>query len=258
MMSDYKPILVKTPEGFDDVEIYLAHDIHFGSEQADIKRWSRFKADILAQQNRYVIFVGDYCDNAIAGSKGDTYTAEADPESQKLWFAQQLYDLRDRVLCIVPGNHESNRITRTVGLYPAYDCALLAKVDDKYRQHFAFLDIAVGSGGHGAGKQVHYTGFIVHKARDCKSYHSGDFIEGVDFIAHGHDHTPKDQARGKLAWDAKNKAIVHRDIEILDSGSFLSYGGYAADMGLRPSATKLYKIILSGKRKEIRTIGFHI
>ena len=258
MISDYKPILFNTPAEFDEIEIYFAHDIHYGSDIADIKKWERFKRQILESENRYVIWCGDYCDNATAGSKGDIYAAECSPESQKLWFSQQLYDLRERTIAIVPGNHESNRITRAVGLFPAYDAALIANAADKYRQHFAFVDIAVGNGGHGAGKQVHYVGFIAHKMRDCKGYHTADFIESVDFVAHGHDHCPKDQARSRLVYDAKNKAISQRDIEVLDSGSFLSYGGYGADGGYRPQATKIYKLVLNGKQKSMKTIGFHI
>ena len=202
-----------------------------------------------------MIFVGDYCETALINSKSDVYTQTAPPEEQKLWFTQQLYDLRQRVVCCVPGNHEA-RITKLTGINIVYDCAVTAGVADKYRQHFAFVDIGVGQ-GHDNGRQVRYIGFVAHKMRDCKNYHSGDFVEGVDFVAHGHDHDPKDHSRSKLTYS--NRAVVQKDIEIIDSGSFLRYGGYGADAGYRPQSTKLYKLILGGNRhKTMKTIGYHI
>lgn len=257
MIPDSKPILFNSPSEFDSIEIYFAHDIHFGSDIADMKKWERFKKDILSDSNKYIIWVGDYCDTAIANSKSNIYTQSANIEAQRMWMEQQFAELKDKTIAIVPGNHE-NRISKTVGLYPVYDAAACAGVADKYRQHYAFADIAVGNGGHGAGKQIHYVGFIAHKMRDCKNYHTADFIENVDFVAHGHDHCPKDQPRCKLYYDSHNKAIIQRDVEVLDSGSFLSYGGYGAENGYRPQSTKIYKLVLNGKQKSMHTIGFHI
>lgn len=258
MVSDYKPIVVNTDPTFPEIEVYFAHDIHFGSELCDQKKWERFKKEILSQANRFVVFAGDYCETALIQSKSDIYSQNANIEAQRIWMQQQFYDLKDRILCIVPGNHE-NRVTKVVGLFPVYDAAVCAEVADKYRQHFACIDIGVGSGGHGADKQTRYFGFVTHRLRDCKNYHGGDFVEGVDFVAYGHDHDPKDHARSKLRYDPRNKTVLQNDVEILDSGSFMSYGGYGADAGYRPQSTKMYKIVLSGTRKkDIRTIGYHI
>lgn len=257
MIADYKPIQFCTDPQFDEIEIYFAHDIHYGSDIADMKKWDRFKKEILAAPNRYVIWAGDYCETAIINSKSDIYSQNANLECQRIWMQQQFFDLKERTIAIVPGNHE-NRITKAVGLFPVYDAAVCSEVASQYRQHFAFVDIAVGSGGHGIGKQVHYVGFIAHRLKDCKNYHGGDFVDGVDFVAYGHDHDPKDHARSKLVYDPKNKAVIQKDVEIIDSGSFMTYGGYGADDGYRPQATKLYKLVLNGKRKDIRTIGYHI
>lgn len=143
MISDFKPILFNTDENFHEIEIYFAHDIHRGSEIHDEKKWERFKAEILSAPNRFVIWAGDYSENAITGSKGDVYSQDYMPAEQKWWFTNELKQLKDRTICIVPGNHENNRITKNVGLYPAYDCALAAGIEDRYRQHFAFVDIGV-------------------------------------------------------------------------------------------------------------------
>lgn len=248
MLSDYKPIVFNTPREFEEIEIYFAHDLHHGSAQHDNKRWERFKRMIREKPNRYIIFVGDYCENAVAGSKSDIYTQTVPPWAQKEWLSEQFIELADRTMCIVPGNHENNRITRTCGLFPVYDCAKDAGLQDLYRQGFAFIDIGVGDGGHGAGKQARYVGFVTHRLRDCKSYNGAIYVDGIDFAAYGHDHAPKSQPRGKLEYDSKNKAVVHRDIEIIDSGSFMTYGGYAVDNAYVPQSYKLFCLALGGGR----------
>ena len=88
----------------------------------------------MSQPNRYVICVGDYCENAVVGSKSDIYTQVYPPHIQKEWLTNQFYDLKDRIIAIVPGNHENNRITRVCGLYPVYDCAVSVGIQDRYRQ----------------------------------------------------------------------------------------------------------------------------
>ena len=250
MISDYKPIIFNTPEEFDEVEIYFAHDIHHGAEQCDDDKWERFKKLVMERPNRYIIWVGDYCENAVVGSKSNIYTQTSPPWAQKEWLSEQFIQLADRTIAIVPGNHENNRITRVCGLFPVYDCAKDAGLQNLYRQSFAVVDIGVGNGGHGKGKQTRYVGYIVHKLKDCKSYNGSLYVDGIDFAAYGHDHAPKSQPRGKLLYDPRNKSVIQKDIEIIDSGSFLTYGGYASENAYVPNSTKLFSLTLGGGREK--------
>lgn len=250
MESDYKPIIFNTPREFEEIEIYFAHDVHYGSAQHDRNKWERFKRMVLDKDNRYIIWVGDYCENAVVGSKSDIYTQTAPPWQQKEWLSEQFIQLAERTICIVPGNHENNRITRVCGLFPVYDCAKDAGIQHLYRQSFAFVDIGVGSGGHGGDKQARYVGYIVHKLKDQKNFNGAMAVDGIDFAAFGHDHAPRSHPRGKLFYDSKNKAVVQKDVEIIDSGSFLTYGGYAADNAYVPNSTKLFHLVLGGSREK--------
>lgn len=258
MLDDYKPILFNTDTSFNNIELYFAHDIHFGSELHDTRKWEKFKREILSEPNRFVIFVGDYCENAVVGSKSDIYTQTHPPQVQKEWFTEQLNELKDRTIAIVPGNHENNRITKTCGLYPVYDCACINGIEDRYRQHFAFVDIGVGTNRKNRDRQVRYFGYITHRLRDNKTYNGSDFIDGIDFAAYGHDHQPKDIPRAKLVYDNKNKVVVQKNIRVIDSGSFMSYGGYGVDGGYRPNSTVIYKLILDSNNKDIKTIGYEM
>jgi hypothetical protein len=68
-----------------------------------------------------------------------------------------------------------------------------------------------------------------------------------------------DRPSGRLVYDPKNKFVAQRDIENIVAGHFLRFGGYGERNGYRPSSTKLYSVILSGKKKkEIETRGFHL
>lgn len=258
MLSNYKPIVKSLDPDFVQVELYFAHDLHKGDPLHDGKKWERFKAEILAEPYRFVVFCGDFCDFAVSGSKGDLYGQEIPPKAQKEWFTAQLSDLRDRTLAIVPGNHENNRITRLVGLFPAYDSAIEAGLTEVYRQQFAFLDVGIGNNYKGKNKQIHYVGYIVHRLRDTKAYNGSDFVDGIDFAAFGHDHEPKDHARARLVYDAKNKTVANKSVEVIDSGAFLNYGGYAPEHAYRPVSSKCYKLILNGKRKQMQTVGFYL
>ena len=128
-----------------------------------------------------------------------------------------------------------------------------------YRHHFAFVDIGVGADYHGKGKQARYVGYIVHRFRDAKMYNTSDFVDGIDFAAYGHDHDPKDHPRAKLVYDPRNKTVSVKNIEVIDSGAFLTYGGYGVKSAYRPTSTKCYKLILSGSsRKSMKTVGFYV
>ena len=262
MRSAFEPVVFDTNPEFDSVEIYFAHDIHLGSRQCDIQKWDKFKREILAEPNRFVVMVGDYCENVLVGSKGDIYEQTVPPASQKEWLSDQVYALRDKIIALVPGNHENNRITKTCGLYPVYDCAMMAGIGDRYRHEFALVDIGVGNNQRPNAKktkQLRYFGFITHRLKDIKACNGSDFVDGIDFAAYGHDHEPKDHPRAKLVYDPQNKMVTQKTIEVIDSGSFLNYGGYAVSSGYRPLSAKIYKLVLtSGREKRMFTVGFHI
>ena len=257
MKSSRVPILIKLPEPESSVEILLAADIHTGSAEFDEKRWELFE-ELLKKPNVYVIFAGDQMEYATRQSKSDVYTQTIPPSVQKRWWIDHLRHYRDKVLCIVDGNHEFNRASKDADDFPLYDIALALGIEDRYRSEAAFVDIGVGDGGHGKGKQVHYVIRVQHQAKNNVNHGTADGIEGIDVFVSGHTHKPMDKPLGKLVYDSKNKAVSQRDVENIVCGHFLKFGGYGERGGYRPTATKLYSIILSGKKKSIETRGFHL
>lgn len=259
MISDYKPIVIDTPQEYDEIELYFAHDLHKGSCEHDSKKWDSFVKEILAEPNRYVGFVGDCFDNGTKNSKTNIYEQSIGIAEQVEWVSEQFTILKDRIVAIVPGNH-CERTTKEVGLYPLYDCALISGTADRYRQHFAIVDIGVGFKKELRGNhiQYRYIGYLAHKFRDTKLYNSSDFIDGIDFAAYGHDHDAKDHARSKLVYNPVRRTIKQKNIDVLNSGAFLTYGGYGVTGGYRPTTSKIYKLVLSGTKQAQTTVGFYI
>ena len=261
MQPDMKPIIFNTPSEFKEIEIYPIHDVHYGNTQFDLNRWKKLKAEILAQPNRYCIFVGDLMEMAVPNSKSDMFYQTVPPEAQKEWVAYEMGELSDRIIAVISGNHEHNRATKICGLYPLYDACCWARIQDRYRENFAVVDIGVSVRQETQGRQYHYVGFITHQAKDLKNWSTADTLEGFNFLLYGHDHDPKEHARAHLVYDAKNKNVITKTVETVNCGSFLTYGGYAARAAYRPPADKMYKLVLCPEKhteKRIKTIGFYL
>ena len=258
MKSARAPILINLPRELERVEILLAADIHTGSAEFDEKKWEQFE-ELLKQPDKYVIFAGDQCEYATRSSKSDVYTQTLTPSQQKRWWIEHLSKYKSKILCIVDGNHEFNRASKDADDFPLYDIALALGIEDRYRSEAAFVDIGVGDTGHRDGKQAHYVFRVQHQARNNVNYGTVDGFEGVDVFVSGHTHKPMDKPTSRLVYDPKNKCVMQRDVENIVSGHFLRFGGYGERGGYRPTSTKLYSVILHGKRKkEIETRGFHL
>ena len=256
MYPEKYPIIIDKPE-FDTVEIYALHDLHYGNECFDVSRWNRLTQTILDKPNAFVVFVGDLMENAVPNSKSDMFTQTATPREQQEFIESVFKQFAERTLAIVDGNHEFNRSTRNCGLYPLYSAACIAKIDHLYRSAYAVLDFGFGNK---EGRMSRAVGLITHKAKDLKSFASVDATEGFDFLFCGHDHDPKDHPRAHIIYDRQRREVKQRSVEMIDNGSFLTFGGYGARGGYRPLSDKMYRIVftaLPDRQKSVETIGFY-
>ena len=257
-LPDNIPIICNLPKDIEFADIYFLHDIHFGSELFNEKKWKALKKEIQSNDVSYVCWIGDVMENAIVGSKSDIYTQTHSPAQQKEWATEEMFDLRHKTLSVVAGNHEHNRTTKSCGLYPLYDICMLAGVDKKYRDTIAYLDIGIGKRKDQKNKQVHYFGQTQHVARENKNFGTSDYTDGIDFFAFGHDHSPKDRPRAKMVFDQHNKVIYKRNIENINCGSFCDFGGYGAKGACRPQSDKIYNLRIFGGEKKMKTTGFYV
>lgn len=260
MLPETQPILFNCPKEYDTVEIFPVHDLHYGSDCFNVRKWDALHDLILSEPNRYVVWVGDLMENAIPNSKSSVFGQTCSPQAQKDYVTELFREFKKRTIAILDGNHELNRTTKAAGMFPLYDCAAIAGIPDKYRTAYAVMDISVGDNAHRTkGRQAHYVGFATHKAKSLKNFASVDALENFDFFLTGHDHEANDHPRGKLIYDGVHKTVYFKSVEVLNCGSFLSYGGYGAQSGYRPKSDKLYKLVLGGgAAKQIETVGFYL
>ena len=256
MKNSRVPIIVNLPKELERAEILLASDMHNGSAEFDEAKWECFEK-MLEKPGTYVIFAGDQMEYATRSSKSDVYTQTHSPSQQKRWWIEHLRPYKDKIICITDGNHEYNRASKDADDFPLYDIALALGISDRYRSEGAFVDIGVGHIGT-AGKQFRYVFRVQHQAKNNANHGTADGFEGIDVFVSGHTHKPMDKPLGKLVYDPKNKFVSQKDVENIVCGHFLRFGGYGERNGYRPTSTKLYSVILSGKKKEIETRGFHV
>lgn len=264
MYSDYQPIVYNAPQEQSELHLYFLHDVHLGSSEHSTAKLNAFLQIVQEDLMARVLVIGDMCENVVPGSKGDIFYQIYSPHEQKYRTKEIFADLHKagKLLAVVPGNHERNRITRTTSMFPLYDACVMAGCESAYRQHFAFVDIGLGyrkrKSSAGRGAQQRYVGFITHRAKDQVNFHSADTIEGIDFFAFGHDHNPKDKPRGKLKYYPQLQTVQQRTVEVINCGSFLDYNGYPVDSGYRVPAQKMYMLILRDQDRGIETRGFYV
>jgi predicted phosphodiesterase len=256
MYPENLPIEFISP--YERVELLPVHDLHFGNECFDAHKWNRVCQWLREDKSHLVAFIGDLCEFALPNSKSNPMSSLHSPLEQRE-FAESIFsEFKDQIVCVTDGNHE-DRATRFSGLYPLYDACAISGISEKYRSAYAGIILKVGSNRqrHKNEPQQYYI-FATHKAVTLKNWASCDALEGFDIFLYGHDHEPIDHPRAKLMLDPSHKQIRRRNIENVNCGSFLNYGGYAARAGYRPKSSKLYKIVLYGGDKRIDTIGFYL
>lgn len=255
MLPESVPIVVDKPE-FNEIEIYPIHDLHYGDENFDMHRWNELSKLILAEPNRMVIFCGDLFQMALPNSKSSMFSQNVSTKDQQAFITEVFRTFKGRTLAIVDGNHE-DRAYKATGLYALFTPAVLAGLEDKYRNSYAVVDLGFGD----QDRPSRIVGFVCHKSKDLKSFASVDALEGFDFMFAGHDHEPRDHARGHLCYDRQRREVKLKSVEMLNSGSFLTYGGYGAMAGYRPKSDKMYKLVVRAqpqRQKAVETVGFYV
>lgn len=243
MRKDFELIKHKF-EANEDIVVYPISDVHYGAIEHDNKAWEKLCAEILAQPNAYIILNGDLLNNCTRSSISNVFDEVAPPRAQKKYMVECLTPLRDRILCIVTGNHERRSI-KDADDDPTYDIAAKLDIEDRYRRDIAFVSIGIGkrtdvaNGSmvthqlvvtHGAGGGI-YTGAAVNR-----NERFGNIIEGLDCLIVGHTHKGTVSKPSKLVIDPRNGIVVQREYVVVSCVSWMEYGGYAAQKMLLPSA----------------------
>lgn len=257
MLSDNELIVHKFPR--QDVRIYPIADVHLGAAEHLEKEWSLFCAHLLDDPHAYVTLGGDLINNGTKNSVSNVYEERLRPREQKRRMVEMLTPLRDRIICLVPGNHEW-RSAKEVDDEPTYDIACKLDLEHLYRQNMAFVKLQFGDNrnGHGSDNPTYVLG-VAHGAGGGmltgsavnRAERFAYVIDGLDGLIVGHTHKPFVTAPEKIKVNPQANTVGRYPFAVVNASSWMAYGGYAARKLMLPTSYRPQVLTLRGTRKEI-------
>lgn len=239
MLHDFDLIRHSFPN---DIDIYPISDVHLGAVEHAEPEWQNFLKKV-ESDNAYVILAGDLLNNSTRGTKfANPFDEVLRPREAKRRMVEYLEPIKDRILCVVSGNHEQRTI-RDSDQDMTYDICAKLNVEHLYRENIAFMLVSCGRRNtenkalstfsfcvtHGTGGGI-YTGAAVNR-----SERFGNVVEGVDCIVTGHVHKGFVSKPAKIVLDARNGVVSMKHYVVISCVSWLNYGGYAARAMMLPA-----------------------
>jgi predicted phosphodiesterase len=242
-----------------DIKIYPISDLHIGAKECMLTAWAAFVKRLKNEPDSYITIQGDMMNNAIKNSVSDIYRELMSPSKQKKWLAEQLNDVKNKILCVVPGNHEG-RSQREVDDSPLYDVCCKLDIEDRFRENAAFVVIRIGDKAGNGQRNPTYTMVVQHGsgggmltgASVNRNERYGYAVDNMDILVVGHSHKPVLTKPQKIYIDPQNRKVSFKPFNVVQATSWLEYGGYALRKQLLPSSHALQEITLRGDRKSVR------
>lgn len=256
MKQDSEMLIREFPKN-DDLKIYPVGDLHIGAPEFNVREWDAFKKQLMSEPNSYITIGGDMMNNGLKSSVTNVYEETMRPADQKKWVARELEPIRDKILCVIPGNHE-NRSGKDADDSPLYDVCAKLDIEDLFRPNMAIVKLRIGDKDgcgsrnptytlavhHGTGGGI-YTGATVNRNERFSYY-----FDGVDIMIVGHAHKGAVTRPEKIVVDHANNKIRKESVIVIGSTSWLEYGGYALRKMLQPSSTGIQTLYLYGDHKQ--------
>lgn len=228
------------------IEILPIADLHIGDRYSNDALIARIIDSVKTRPNRYAVLVGDLMNTAIAGSKSDSYAETLTPQEQLEKCQKMLEPIRDRILAIVPGNHEE-RIARQVGVDMPRILAKTLQLEEVYNDTAALLFLKFGRTKH--ARAVYYTIYVNHghgggrrPGGKLNSLHDYALIVDADCYIVGHTHMPASYKSQTYRVSPQRGVAVLREQLFVNTASALGYGGYGRRGGYAP-ASNSYPVI---------------
>ena len=247
-----KPIRCDLPYA-ETIEIHPMADLHIGDSLSDAKLITERLEYIKKTPNAYCILDGDLMDTAIASSIGDTYGANLQPMEQLKLCVKIFEPIKDKILAVLPGNHE-NRIYKTDGLdITEIMCAQLG-IPEKYSPTTALLFIRFGVNRRQGKDRPHlYTIYVTHgsgggRREGGKVNRLADLASIVDsdIFIHAHAHLPLIFKEAYFRVNSTTSSVSLVDKLFVNAGAALDYGGYGDKAGFKPASKATPVIYLDG------------
>ena len=259
-----KAVKITLPRDLKSVKIHTFADWHIGDKSCKL---DDIKSEIQAIKNckeSYVICNGDLMNNATKASVSDCYAEAIPPMEQLQTVCDLLEPIKDRILLLTQGNHES-RTYRSDGIDLT---ALMAKqlgVYDRYVREGGVLFLRFGEYPNGRKdnkdksryRQVCYSIYVTHggagggRREGSKATTIADMasIVDTDLYIHSHTHLPMVMKQNFFRTDYNNSYVAEVEKLFVNTAAQLKYGGYGQTFEFKPSNTTSPIIYLSGTKK---------
>lgn len=240
------------------IEIYPMADLHIGDSMSDYKLIMERIEHVKNTPNAYCILDGDLMDTAVSSSIGDTYGANLQPMEQLRQCVKIFEPIKDKILAVLPGNHE-NRVYKSDGLdITEVMCSQLG-IPDRYSPTTALLFVRFGKNpnrtpyrpllysiyvthGSGGGRRE---GGKVNRLADLAS------IVDADIYIHAHTHLPMIFKESFYRTCSSNSSVALVDKLFVNTSAALNYGGYGDKAGFKPASKAVPVIYLDGTKHDM-------
>lgn len=241
------------------IELHPMADLHIGDLCSDYKLILERIEHIKNTPNAYCILDGDLMDTAISASIGDTYGANLQPMEQLKQCVKIFEPIKDKILAVLPGNHE-NRVYKADGIdLTALMCSQLG-IAERYSETTAVLFIRFGKGGGNRtpNRPQLYTVYVTHGAgggrkAGGKVNRLADLasIVDCDVYIHAHTHLPIVFKESFGRPSRVNSTIEVVDKLFVNVAAALNYGGYGDKAGFKPASKRSPVIYLDGLKHDM-------
>ena len=240
------------------IEILPMADLHLGDSMSDFKLIMERIEYIKNTPNVYCILGGDLMDTAICSSIGDTYGANLQPMEQLKQCVKIFEPIKDKILAVLPGNHE-NRVYKSDGLdMTELMCAQLG-IPEKYSPTTALLFVRFGQqSGHRHNRPQLYSIYVTHgsgggRKEGGKVNRLADLASIVDsdIYIHSHTHLPVVFKESFYRVSGSNSSVALVEKLFVNTGATLDYGGYGDKAGFKPASKATPVIYLNGLKREM-------
>ena len=253
---------IELSKAFNEIELHVLGDDHVGDDQSNIGLIKERISVIEDTPNAYCVMLGDSINNALANSKSDVYSAHIHPSEQIQYVAKLYTPIRDKILAILPGNHEA-RSWRAAGIDPTRMIALELGLVDKYHDEplLMFLRFGTQSRRLSEGRPISYMIYFNHgsgggRRVGAKANRVEDLagIVDADVYCVGHTHMPITFKKDYFRTVPQQGIVQQVTKTFVNTAAALDYGGYGSQMGFSPSCKDNPIIYLNGQEKEVRVM----
>ena len=212
-------------------------DVHVGAKTHHARKFNETISLIQRVPNFYVIIGGDCTESAGIHTVSSVFEEHSHGYDQVKEIRNKLKPIKDRILFVRSGNHGHQRAMRNNKMAPE---EILADL----------LDVPYFTGFGSAIINVRKNTYVTAAWHSNKKPDKFGWMQGVDIMFHEHRHLQSFEREPIATVNRFTKKWMVREMLHVQAGSFLAWGGYAADAAFRPQFTGCPIVELCGKKEQ--------